>query len=95
MKAATSITKGVRPERPSRETNCRLEPADDVWDVISSCWQHDASTRPHMTGVCDLLKKTQLPEESRLGLSKQGGLQKAPKYESVQFRTSQPLANGR
>jgi hypothetical protein len=67
------ILQGARPPRPSREAGCLLEPADDVWNLISSCWHQDASARPLMVSVRERLKRTLLDRESTLVASEQDG----------------------
>jgi hypothetical protein len=84
-KTLIGIIQGARPLRPSREVGCLLEPADDVWDVVSSCWHQDASARPPMVSVCERLKRTLLDKESALVASEDGGRHDTSSHKFSKF----------
>jgi hypothetical protein len=92
-KTLIGILQGTRPPRPFRETGCLLEPADGVWDIVSSCWHQDASARPPMSSVCERLKTILLDKESTPVASEDGGRKDSTRYEFVQFPTLWPSAD--
>jgi serine/threonine protein kinase len=57
-KTAMRVVQGQRPSRPSAESQCMLEPEDDMWKIISGCWSQAREDRPTMTEVCEHLRTT-------------------------------------
>ncbi|KDQ56783.1 hypothetical protein JAAARDRAFT_132054 [Jaapia argillacea MUCL 33604] len=48
---ALKVTKGERPNRPSKEECHGKELRDDMWALMERCWSGDRSTRPNMVLV--------------------------------------------
>jgi hypothetical protein len=49
-----AVTKGIRPERPGSETGI----FDELWELVSRCWQQDPGSRPTMQGVVETVRLT-------------------------------------
>jgi hypothetical protein len=54
-----------------------------MWDIISSCWQQDASERPPMISVCERLKGTGVDGERTHTAGKDSGRHKISRYGPV------------